>query len=195
MTEKEVLRWNGFLRWTGSFCFGYGRFLQALFMDKIMIFISSLANKGMLWIGIGVVLLLLGVKGRKWSNRGLLVLLSLAFNMVICNLLLKPLVARTRPYDLLGYEILVRRLGDYSFPSGHTSASFAAATAIYAIDRRWGAAAYVLAALIGFSRLYLGVHFPTDVLAGAVVGILAAKAAQCLLEKKMHFNKIRYLIF
>ena len=88
-----------------------------------------------------------------------------------------------------GYEILVRRLGDYSFPSGHTSASFAAATAIYAIDRRWGAAAYVLAALIGFSRLYLGVHFPTDVLAGAVVGILAAKAAQCLLEKKMHFNK------
>ena len=69
-------------------------------MDKIMIFISSLANKGMLWIGIGVVLLLLGVKGRKWSNRGLLVLLSLAFNMVICNLLLKPLVARTRPYDL-----------------------------------------------------------------------------------------------
>ena len=120
---------------------------------------------------------------------GLLVLLSLAFNMVICNLLLKPLVARTRPYDLLGYEILVRRLGDYSFPSGHTSASFAAATAIYAIDRRWGAAAYVLAALIGFSRLYLGVHFPTDVLAGAVVGILAAKAAQCLLEKKMHFNK------
>ena len=59
-------------------------------MDKIMIFISSLANKGMLWIGIGMVLLLLGVKGRKWSNRGLLVLLSLAFNMVICNLLLKP---------------------------------------------------------------------------------------------------------
>ena len=92
-------------------------------MDKIMSFISSLANKGMLWIGIGMVLLLFGVKERKWSNRGLLVLLSLAFNMVICNLLLKPLVARTRPYDLLGYEILVRRLGDYSFPSGHTSAA------------------------------------------------------------------------
>ena len=157
-------------------------------LDHIMIFISSLANKGMLWIGIGVVLLLLGVKGRKWSERGLLVLLSLAFNAVVCNLWLKPMVARTRPYDLLGYEILVRRLGDYSFPSGHTSASFAAATALYAIDRRWGTAAYILAVLIGFSRLYLGVHFPTDVLAGAVIGILAAKAAQWILEKKLHFR-------
>ena len=157
-------------------------------LDRIMIFISSLANKGMLWIGIGVVLLLLGVNGRKWSERGLLVLLSLAFNAVVCNLWLKPMVARTRPYDLLGYEILVRRLGDYSFPSGHTSASFAAATALYAIDRRWGTAAYILAVLIGFSRLYLGVHFPTDVLAGAVIGILAAKAAQWILEKKLHFR-------
>ena len=157
-------------------------------LDHIMIFISSLANKGMLWIGIGVVLLLLGVNGRKWSERGLLVLLSLALNAVICNVWLKPMVARTRPYDLLGYEILVRRLGDYSFPSGHTSASFAAATALYAIDRRWGTAAYILAVLIGFSRLYLGVHFPTDVLAGAVIGILAAKAAQWILEKKLHFR-------
>ena len=157
-------------------------------LDRIMIFISSLANKGMLWIGIGMVLLLLGVKGRKWSERGLLVLLSLALNAVICNVWLKPMVARTRPYDLLGYEILVRRLGDYSFPSGHTSASFAAATALYAIDRRWGTAAYILAVLIGFSRLYLGVHFPTDVLAGAVIGILAAKAAQWILEKKLHFR-------
>ena len=157
-------------------------------LDRIMIFISSLANKGMLWIGIGVVLLLLGVNGRKWSERGLLVLLSLALNAVICNVWLKPMVARTRPYDLLGYEILVRRLGDYSFPSGHTSASFAAATALYAIDRRWGTAAYILAVLIGFSRLYLGVHFPTDVLAGAVIGILAAKAAQWILEKKLHFR-------
>ena len=123
-------------------------------MDKIMIFISSLANKGMLWIGIGVVLLLLGVKGRKWSNRGLLVLLSLAFNMVICNLLLKPLVARTRPYDLLGYEILVRRLGDYSFPSGHTAASFASVTALYlAGEKKLWIPTLVLAVLIAFSRL------------------------------------------
>ena len=164
-------------------------------MDKIMIFISSLANKGMLWIGIGVVLLLLGVKGRKWSNRGLLVLLSLAFNMVICNLLLKPLVARTRPYDLLGYEILVRRLGDYSFPSGHTSASFAAATAIYAIDRRWGAAAYVLAALIGFSRLYLGYTFRRTFWQGRLSGFSRQRRRSVFWRKKcILINKISYFL-
>ncbi|MBQ2924585.1 MAG: phosphatase PAP2 family protein, partial [Anaerotignum sp.] len=69
---------------------------------------------------------------------------------------------------------LIPPVGDPSFPSGHTSASFAAATAIYAINRKWGIAAYVFAAVMGFSRLYLGVHFPTDVLAGALVGTAAA---------------------
>lgn len=157
-------------------------------LDRGMIFVTSLGDKGTLWIVIGVLFLLLGIKGRKWRERGLLVLLSLAANALICNLLLKPLVGRTRPYDLLGYEILIRRLGDSSFPSGHTSASFAAATALYAINRRWGIAAYILAVLIGFSRLYLGVHFPTDVFIGAIIGILAAKGVQWVLEKKLHFT-------
>lgn len=153
-------------------------------LDKIMIFLSSLGDKGMLWIGIGMGMLLLGVgKGRIWRRRGLLVLLSLAANALLCNVLLKPLVGRSRPYDLLGYEILIRPLGDASFPSGHTSASFAAATALYAINRRWGVAAYILAALIGLSRLYLGVHFPTDVLAGAFFGVLAAKAVRAVFRK------------
>ncbi|MBQ2925151.1 MAG: phosphatase PAP2 family protein, partial [Anaerotignum sp.] len=69
---------------------------------------------------------------------------------------------------------LIPPVGDPSFPSGHTSASFAAATAIYAINKKWGITAYIFAAVMGFSRLYLGVHFPTDVLAGALVGTAAA---------------------
>ena len=60
---------------------------------------------------------------------------------------------------------------DYSFPSGHTQASFAAATALFTGNKKAGICAYVLAALIAFSRLYLYVHFPTDVLAGVVIGI------------------------
>ncbi len=144
-------------------------------LDKIMIFISSLGNKGMIWIAIGVLFFLFGWKNQQWRTRGLLVLFSLAANLLVCNAVLKPLVDRTRPYYVLEYTPLIPPVGDPSFPSGHTAASFAAATAIYAINKKWGIAAYLFAAIMGFSRLYLGVHFPTDVLFGAVVGMVAAK--------------------
>ena len=144
-------------------------------LDEVMIFVSKTGNKGFLWIAIGVLFLLLGVKHRLWLRRGWMVLFSLLGNFLLCNLTLKPLVDRTRPYYVLGYDPVIPPVGDPSFPSGHTAASFAAATAIYAIDKRWGIAAYIYAAVMGFSRLYLGVHFPTDVLAGAVVGIVAAQ--------------------
>lgn len=167
-----------------------GRFLLWLkeacahpLMDKMMIFVSALGDGGFLWIALGVMFLLMGFKHKIWRKRGLLLLLSLAANALVCNLLLKPWVNRIRPYDLLQYDILIPPVGDPSFPSGHTSASFAAATALYAINRKWGAAAYVLAVLMGFSRLYLGVHFPTDVVAGAVIGVLAAKAVQRVFQK------------
>jgi len=143
-------------------------------LDKIMIFISSLGNKGMLWIAIGVLFLLFGFRNKRWRSRGFLVLFSLAANFLACNVALKPLIDRTRPYYVLDYTPLIPPVGDPSFPSGHTSASFAAATAIYAINKKWGIAAYAFAAVMGFSRLYLGVHFPTDVLAGALVGTAAA---------------------
>ena len=152
--------------------------------DKIMISVSALGNGGFLWIAIGVLFLLMGFKNKVWVKRGLLVLFSLGANAVVCNLLLKPLVDRTRPYDLLGYDILISPVGDASFPSGHTSASFAAATAIYAINKKWGMAAYIFAAVMGFSRLYLGVHFPTDVLAGTAIGVVMAKVVLALMQKK-----------
>ena len=143
-------------------------------LDEIMIMISRLGNKGFIWIAIGVLFLLLGCRNKIWRNRGFLVLFSLAANFLACNVVLKPLIDRTRPYYVLDYTPLIPPVGDPSFPSGHTSASFAAATAIYAINKKWGIAAYIFAAVMGFSRLYLGVHFPTDVLAGALVGTAAA---------------------
>ena len=143
-------------------------------MDEVMIFVSRLGNKGFIWIAIGVLFLLFGFRNKIWRSRGFLVLFSLAANFLACNVVLKPLIDRTRPYYVLDYTPLIPPVGDPSFPSGHTSASFAAATAIYAINKKWGIAAYAFAAVMGFSRLYLGVHFPTDVLAGALVGTAAA---------------------
>lgn len=144
-------------------------------LDGPMLFISKMGDAGWFWITMGIVLLLWGIRNRKFVRYGLALLLCLGTTALICNVILKPLVGRIRPYDLLGFPILVPPLADFSFPSGHTSSSFAAATAIYAMNRKWGIAAYLFAGLMGISRLYLGVHFPTDVLAGAVIGFVMAK--------------------
>ena len=100
---------------------------------------------------------------------------ALIIDLLLCNVLLKNLVARTRPYDVnTGIQLLVAKLRDYSFPSGHTAASFASATALYfAGEKKLWKPALVLACLIAVSRLYLYVHYPTDVLGGVVIGIIA----------------------
>ena len=144
-------------------------------LDDGMRFISKLGDHGTIWIIIACLFLLMGFWKKVWFKNGLLLAFSLLADLMLCNKLLKPLFDRTRPYYVLGYEPLIAPVGDPSFPSGHTAVSFAAATAIYAINKKWGIAAYIFAAVMGFSRLYLGVHFPLDVLGGAVVGIVAAK--------------------
>ena len=152
-------------------------------LDGVMKFVSKLGDHGMIWIVIGVLFLLMGFWKRGWFRNGFLVLFSLLADLILCNKLLKPLFDRTRPYYVLDYEPLIPPVGDASFPSGHTAVSFAAATAIYAINKKWGIAAYAFAVLMGFSRLYLGVHFPLDVLGGAVVGTVAAKIVIGLMKQ------------
>ena len=152
-------------------------------LDGMMKFVSKLGDHGMIWIVIGVLFLLMGFWKKVWFRNGFLVLFSLLADLILCNKLLKPLFDRTRPYYVLDYEPLIPPVGDASFPSGHTAVSFAAATAIYAINRKWGIAAYAFAVLMGFSRLYLGVHFPLDVLGGALVGTVAAKIVIGLMKR------------
>ena len=152
-------------------------------LDGVMKFVSKLGDHGMIWIVIGVLFLLMGFRKKVWFRNGLLVLFSLLADLILCNKMLKPLVDRTRPYYVLDYEPLIPPVGDASFPSGHTAVSFAAATAIYAINKKWGIVAYIFAVVMGFSRLYLGVHFPLDVFCGAIVGTVAAKLVLFLAKK------------
>ena len=134
--------------------------------------ITFLGDGGWFWIVLGVVLLI----PKKTRKSGFTALLALIIGSVITNLVLKTAVTRIRPYDAVeGLVPLVKKLGDYSFPSGHTCASFSCAVVYYKMypDIK-GKGAMVLAVFIALSRLYVGVHYPTDVLGGAIVGWLSA---------------------
>lgn len=138
-------------------------------MDTAMKLFTFLGEAGWLWILIGIVLAAIP----KTRRAGVTVLAALLLSLIVCNVTIKPLVARIRPYELReGLELIIARPTDFSFPSGHASASFAAAAAIFAYHKKWGAGALALAAVIAFSRLYLYVHYPSDVLAGSLLGIL-----------------------
>lgn len=107
---------------------------------------------------------------------GVTALISLVVCFVATNLVLKNVIARPRPFDEISAVIpLIIKPEDYSFPSGHTCASFASAFVYYRmLPRKYGAAAVFLAALIGFSRIYLGVHYPTDILGGILVAYVGS---------------------
>lgn len=141
------------------------------FLDKIMVFITRLGDAGIIWIVLSIVLLLIP----KTRKSGAVMVAALVVDVVLCNIVLKNLVARTRPYDVnTGVHLLVAKLHDYSFPSGHTAASFASVTALYlAGEKKLWKFALVLACLIAISRLYLYVHYPTDVLGGILFGVIS----------------------
>ena len=139
------------------------------FMDWLMPKITILGDAGMIWIIIGIVLLL----SKKHRKIGFLVLFGLLMGLIIGNGLVKNLVARPRPCWInRELKLLIEVPKDYSFPSGHTQASVIAATIITLYRKEWGWIVIPLAVFIAFSRLYLYVHFPTDVLGGAVMGLV-----------------------
>lgn len=161
-------------------------YIRQDWLTPIWIAITSLADDGWFWIVLSIFLLI----PKKTRKAGVAALLALLINLCFTNVILKNVVARTRPYEVVeGLTVLIDKLKSFSFPSGHTACSFAAAYAYYRClpQKKWGIAALVLAGLIGFSRLYVGVHYPTDVLGGAVVGMFAAciasKLAGIIVEK------------
>ena len=138
-----------------------------------------LGNAGAIWIACAVVLILIP----KTRKVGLVLAVSLALEALCCNLILKPLVARIRPFDMnTAAQLLISPPKDFSFPSGHTGAAFAAASALFFSKNRLWIASLILAILIAFSRLYLYVHYPTDVLGGVLLGILSGWLGYTLVD-------------
>lgn len=165
--------------------------------DKIWPIITMFGDEGIFWIAMAVLFLFF----RKTRKTGIGMLIAMIIGLLVCNVTLKPLVMRPRPYDLqesLGVTIplLTDRMHDFSFPSGHTIASFEAAVVILLNHKKGGIAALVLAFLIAFSRLYLYLHYPTDVIFSIFAGtafaflgnFLAGKITKRLPAKKGKFE-------
>lgn len=141
------------------------------FLDPLMVFITSLGNAGVIWIVLSIVFLFT----KKYRKCGIAMALALVFSVIFGNIILKNLVERPRPCWVdTSVALLIKNPTDFSFPSGHSFASFAGATAIFMYHKKEGIAALILAALIAFSRLYLFVHYPSDVIMGALFGVIAA---------------------
>ena len=156
------------------------QYCRTPFGDVVLPAITFLGNSGLIWIAAAI--LLFAFRKRK---AGTAVVLALILSVVVGNWGIKILIERPRPCDVdPSVELLIPHPGEFSFPSGHTCASFSAAVAIFkALPRKFGIPAIVLATLISLSRLYVGVHYPTDIAAGLVIGILSGWTAWMLVQK------------
>ncbi len=166
------------------------KYMTSPIMDKVMVFITTLGNSGGLWIILSILL----ICSKKYRTTGIMMGVGLILSLVVGNMILKPAFARLRPFQIKeGVELLIKAPRDFSFPSGHTLASAISATILLLREKKLGFPALIMAILIAFSRLYLYVHFPTDVLGGAIfgviIGFISVKYAEKIIIKNSgHIN-------
>ena len=167
-------------------------FIQTLrtpFLDSIFSFITKLGDEGIIWIALTLIFLIF----KKTRKCGIIMALSLILGTIVGNIGLKNIFARPRPFTLrpeMVENIIISLPSSYSFPSGHTMSSFETAFAVFLYNKKWGIAPLVLATLIGFSRNYLYVHYLTDVIAGAILGIAIAVIVYYIYKKYIDGKKI-----
>ena len=155
----------------------FGQFIYGKFLDSLMIKFSSLGNGGIIWIAISFLLICY----KKYRQAGVLILVGLIMGVLIGNCLLKNIICRLRPCWInRAVSLLIPIPYDYSFPSCHTMSSFIAATVLLHTDIMFAYPAFLLASVIAFSRLYLYVHYPSDIIGGIALGTIIAHFV-CLL--------------
>lgn len=153
--------------------------LQCGALDFLMPKITALGNGGAVWLAAAAALTI----SKKYRSYGITMFAALAVGVLIGNVCLKNLVARPRPCWQESVPLLLANPKDYSFPSGHTLASVIGALVLTRANPKFGWVSIPLALLIAFSRLYLYVHFPSDVLASTVLGTIIGTAAVSLMKR------------
>lgn len=152
------------------------------FLDFVMSFWSFLGNMSWIWILLTVILLCF----KRTRRIGIVCVIGFVLSFLITNCTIKPIVARIRPYEInTMVSLLLPKELDYSFPSGHTVYAMCYATIFFRKNKTIGICMFLFAAIMGFSRIYLYMHFPTDVLFGAVFGIIIGFFSVSI-EKKWH---------
>ena len=150
------------------------------FLDSVAAILSVAFNAGIAWFVICGMMACF----KKSRSASLMVLCAVVLAFLIGELTMKNVICRVRPCNVdTDILLAVSRPTAYSFPSGHTGSSFAAATAIFLWNKKWGIPALILALVIALSRVYLFVHYPTDVMAGALLGVLCAVAVAFVFKK------------
>ncbi len=150
------------------------------FLDFISQFFSLIDEGGAIWIALAVVFLFF----KKTRKTGVMLAVALTLGLLIANCALKPLVGRVRPYDVNpAARLIVERYTDFSFPSGHAVSCVECATVLLIRDRRFGIPFAVYALIVCFARLYLYVHYPTDVLFGVLLGVAVGIVSVLLIER------------
>lgn len=160
--------------------------MQCRFLDTVMPFITMFGDDGIFWI----FLTLLGFAYKPTRKYAHVAAIGLLLCLLCGNMILKPMIARIRPFEInTAVHLLIQAPTDFSFPSGHSQASFAAATAIFMWKKKWGIPALILAGLVAFSRMYLYVHYPTDVMAGILFGVTFAMVGLIISDRLFRGKK------
>lgn len=179
-----------FLALDGAVLLWIQEYVRADWLTPAVKTVTKFGNLGFIWIVLCLGLLCF----KKTRKAGAAGLLALVFSLILNNLLLKRLVARIRPYEVIaGLELLVKPATDFSFPSGHSASSFAAATAVVRTQKtsKWRFLFLIGAVCMALSRLYIGIHYPSDVICGSISGICCGYAASIVMEKTCEFIRKR----
>jgi undecaprenyl-diphosphatase len=166
--------------------------LRHALLDKTMPLITALGNGGLVWFLISIYF----ISNESYKIQGYMIIASLIVTTIVGEGIIKHIIKRTRPFvNMIESKLLITKPITYSFPSGHTASSFAAAGIFISMDNKLSILIIILASLIAFSRIYLNVHYPTDVVTGIILGLLCSRLVVVIFQSEIASLAYKHLIY